>query len=177
MVYTPQFKLVIAGNHKPALRNVDEAIRRRLHLIPFTVTIPLEERDKNLFDKLKPERPGILQWAVDGCLEWREIGLAPPLAVTSATDEYLADEDSIARWIEECCNTGKHFWGIGTKLWTSWKAWTEANKEWTGSRKSFGQSLKERGYTPAKSQHIRGYQGINLKAPNDPGSDGAGPSI
>ena len=165
--YTPQFKLVIAGNHKPALRNVDEAIRRRIHLIPFTVTIPLEERDKDLIDKLKPEWPGILQWAVDGCLEWRKIGLAPPLAVTCATDEYLAEEDSIARWIEECCNTGEHFWGIGAQLWTSWKAWTEANNEWTGSRKDFAQSLKERGYSPGTSQHVRGYRGINLKAAED----------
>ena len=51
--YTPQFKLLIAGNHKPGLRSVDEAIRRRLHLIPFTVTIPAEERDPGLPDKLQ----------------------------------------------------------------------------------------------------------------------------
>ena len=55
--YTPRFKIVIAGNHKPSLGNVDEAIRRRLHLVPFTITIPPEERDKELFDKLKPEWP------------------------------------------------------------------------------------------------------------------------
>ncbi len=44
--FTPQFKLVVAGNHKPAIRNVDEAMRRRLHLIPFTVTIPPGRRDQ-----------------------------------------------------------------------------------------------------------------------------------
>ncbi len=54
--YTPQFKLFIAGNHKPGLRNVDEAIRRRFHLIPFDVRIPPEERDKDLADKLRGER-------------------------------------------------------------------------------------------------------------------------
>jgi putative DNA primase/helicase len=57
--YTPQFKLLIAGNHKPGLRNIDEAIRRRFHLLPFTVRIPPEERDPNLFDKLKAEWPAI----------------------------------------------------------------------------------------------------------------------
>jgi putative DNA primase/helicase len=46
--FIPQFKLIIAGNHKPGLRSVDEAIRRRFHLVPFTVTIPEEERDETL---------------------------------------------------------------------------------------------------------------------------------
>jgi putative DNA primase/helicase len=65
--YVPQFKLVIAGNHKPGLRSVDEAIRRRLHLIPFTVTIPPEERDLELPDRLREEWGGILQLAIEGC--------------------------------------------------------------------------------------------------------------
>jgi putative DNA primase/helicase len=60
--YTPQFKLVIAGNHKPGLRSVDEATKRRFNLIPFTVTIPEDDRDPQLLDKLKAEAPGILQW-------------------------------------------------------------------------------------------------------------------
>jgi putative DNA primase/helicase len=60
--YIPQFKLVVVGNHKPGLRNIDEAIRRRMHLVPFTVSIPPEARDKQLFDKLKSEWPGILKW-------------------------------------------------------------------------------------------------------------------
>jgi putative DNA primase/helicase len=72
--FTPQFKLMIAGNHKPRLRSVDEAMRRRFHLIPFAVTIPPEHRDKNLADKLKPEWPAILRWMADGCLEWQRIG-------------------------------------------------------------------------------------------------------
>jgi P4 family phage/plasmid primase-like protien len=167
--YTPQFKLVIVGNHKPALRNVDEAIRRRIHLVPFTVTIPPAERDKDLSTKLRPEWSGILQWAVDGYLEWQKIGLAPPLAVTSATDEYLAEEDALARWIEECCNMGKLLWGIGANLWDSWKRWSEANNEWTGTRKSFAQSLNDRGFPLRKSQHVRGHDGISVKLQDEPG--------
>src|SRR5262249_7531439 len=65
--YIPQFKLLIAGNHKPAFRNVDEAIRRRVKLMPFTVTIPKSKRDRALSDKLKAEWPGILRWMIDGC--------------------------------------------------------------------------------------------------------------
>lgn len=110
--FAPQFKLVIAGNHKPGLRSVDEAIRRRFHLVPFTVTIPPEERDLNLRDKLKAEWPGILQWLIDGCLSWQQKGLCPPQAVVDATAAYLDAEDALSAWIDECClrdaNAGRH---------------------------------------------------------------------
>jgi putative DNA primase/helicase len=95
--YVPQFKLIIAGNHKPGLRSVDEAIRRRFHLIPFTVTIPPDERDHELDGKLRAEWPGILAWMIEGCLEWQRVGLAPPKAVTTATAAYLAGEDASRR--------------------------------------------------------------------------------
>ena len=72
--YRPQFKLVIAGNHKPGLRSVDEAIRRRFHLIPFNVTIPEGERDLELAEKLRAEWPGILAWMIEGCLDWQRQG-------------------------------------------------------------------------------------------------------
>jgi putative DNA primase/helicase len=83
--FAPQFKLVIAGNHKPGLRSVDEAIRRRFHLLPFTVTIPHAERNPNLREQLKAEWPGILSWMLEGCLDWQRRGLCPPKAVLDAT--------------------------------------------------------------------------------------------
>jgi putative DNA primase/helicase len=76
--FAPSFKLFIAGNHKPSLRSVDEAIRRRFHLVPFAVTIPSEERDSDLAEKLKDEWPGILAWLIEGCLEWQTEGLRRP---------------------------------------------------------------------------------------------------
>ncbi len=69
--FDPQFKLFIVGNHKPRLNVVDEAMRRRLLLVPFTVQIPKGERDPNLPHKLEKEWPAILRWAVDGCMEWQ----------------------------------------------------------------------------------------------------------
>ena len=101
--YRPAFKLVIAGNHKPSLRSVDEAIRRRFHMIPFAVTIPADERDVELVEKLKAEWPGILAWLIEGCLEWQAEGLRPPQAVLEATDAYLSAEDAIAAWIDDRC--------------------------------------------------------------------------
>ena len=79
------------------------AARRRFNLIPFTVTIPAEERDKDLSDKLKAEWSGILQWMIDGCVDWQQRGLAPPEVVTAATAAYLDAQDSVAAWLDECC--------------------------------------------------------------------------
>jgi putative DNA primase/helicase len=144
--FRPQFKLVIAGNHKPSLSSVDEAIRRRFHLVPFIVTIPEAERDRELPKKLKAEWPGILAWAIDGCLEWQKIGLAPPIAVTKASDAYFAEEDTLSRWIEDCCAVDKTYQSRVSELFDSWKGWTEAGGERAGSLKSFSQNLEKKGF-------------------------------
>ena len=145
------------------MRTVDEAIRRRIQLVPFLVTIPEGERDKDLLDKLKPERPGILQWAIDGCLEWQKSGLAPPTSVTEATAKYLSDEDNVARWIEDECVTAKTQWGSAAQLWGRWKTWCDDNNEAPGSQKSFAQEMEKRGYMRSRSQQIRGFSGIDIK--------------
>src|SRR5262249_20581804 len=119
--FTPQFKLLVAGNHKQGLRGVGEAIRRRFHLMPFTVTIPPAERDKDLAEKLKPEWPGILQWAIDGCLEWQRVGLAPPAVVREATEAYLAAEDALAQWLDECCCRDPGYADRSSVLFARWK--------------------------------------------------------
>jgi putative DNA primase/helicase len=121
--YLPQFKLIIAGNHKPGLRSVDEAIRRRFNLIPFTVTIPPDERDETLPEKLKAELPGILAWIIKGCADWQERGLAPPQIVTEATAAYLESEDAIAAWIEDCANRDPNAFAKNSELFASWSQW------------------------------------------------------
>jgi putative DNA primase/helicase len=101
--FTPIFKLIIVGNHRPALRTVDEAIRRRLRLLPFGVTIPKDQRDPDLTEKLRAEWAGILRWAIQGCLDWQAQRLGAPQSVVAATESYLEDEDSIQRWIQDRC--------------------------------------------------------------------------
>ena len=142
--YQPQFKLFIAGNHKPMLRSVDEATRRRLHLIPFTVTIPREERDPKLSEKLQAEYPGILRWMVEGCVAWQVGGLNPPPTVIAATEAYLVNEDSVAAWIGECCWVDKGHYDTLVNLFASWKSWAEANGERVGQRKELAKALDGR---------------------------------
>jgi putative DNA primase/helicase len=161
--YVPAFKLLIAGNHTPSLSGVDVAIRRRFYLIPFTVTIA--NPDLQLSDKLRAEWPGILAWMIEGCLAWQREGLNPPAIVRDATEAYLGEEDTIAQWVDECCVTGKGHWGIGARLWQSWKAWAEANNEQPGTRKAFAETMAAHGYAKGKSQGERGYSEIDVKPP------------
>jgi putative DNA primase/helicase len=144
--YVPQFKLLIAGNHKPSFRNVDEAIRRRVKLAPFTVTIPQAERDKDLSKKLEPEWPGILRWMIDGCLMWQKDGLKPPAAVKDATDSYLTGQDDLQRFIEDACMTGANESDTSAHLWDGWTDWAEDSREFVGSQRRFGDRLENKGY-------------------------------
>ena len=162
--FTPQFKFLIAGNHKPVLRNVGEAMRRRLHLVPFTVTIPPNERDKDLTEKLKDEWPGILQWAIEGCLQWQKVGLNPPAVVRQATDNYLKAEDALNIWIEDCCDThDSSAFTSSNALYTSWKEWADKSGEYAGTMKSVSQKLEDRGFPRRRTRDERGFEGISVK--------------
>ena len=161
--YQPQFKLLIAGNHRPGLRTVDEAMRRRFHLIPFNVTIPLEERDKELPEKLRAEWPGILQWMIDGCLTWQRDGLNPPAIVVNATNSYMADEDAMGLWMADRCDCSRALWTSTKALFESWKTWADAAGEYVGTQKRFSQNLEAKGYVPGRANQTRGFQGIGLR--------------
>lgn len=98
--FMPTHKIVMFGNHKPIITGTDEGIWRRIRLIPWLAKITEEERDKDLQAKLDAELPGILAWAVNGCLEWQRIGLADPKAVTQATEDYRASSDALGEFFE-----------------------------------------------------------------------------
>jgi putative DNA primase/helicase len=104
--FMPTHKIVLACNHRPVVRGTDHAIWRRLKLVPFNVVIPADERDKQLSAKLRAELPGILAWAVRGCLDWQRHGLGEPKAIIEATAAYQDAENVILNFIAENCVTG-----------------------------------------------------------------------
>jgi putative DNA primase/helicase len=166
--FYPTFKLFIAGNHKPTLNNVDEAMRRRLLLVPFTVQIPPSERDIHLTEKLEAEWSAILRWAIDGCLEWQRIGLAPPKVVTDATAEYFAAEDGFGQWLEDECDVdiGNNYkWEAVGELFASWSTYCTTAGNVPGSAKAFAEMLANRGMTFVRKGkgRTRSYEGIRLK--------------
>ncbi len=168
--YPPQYKILIAGNHKPAIRNIDEAMRRRLHLIPFTITVPTERRDKQLQAKLLTERNAILEWGVEGCLGWQRDGLRPPQCVMDATDEYFEAEDALGRWLEERCVRVATAKSLTAELFNDWKQWAEAVGEFIGSQRRFSDLLLTRGLGKWRnSAGVRGFQGVGLREQAAPG--------
>ncbi|AKH37560.1 MULTISPECIES: phage/plasmid primase, P4 family [Nitrosomonas] len=162
--YSPQFKLMISGNHKPAIKNVDEAMKRRLHLIPFTVTIPAERRDRELASKLLKERDGILAWALAGCLTWQREGLQPPESVQRATAEYFEAEDAMGRWMDERCLLHANAKSLTIELFNDWKQWADNCGEFIGSQRRFSDQLLSKGLQKWRNNFgVRGFQGIGLK--------------
>jgi len=142
--YIPQFKLIIAGNHQPVIRGADEGIWRRLHLVPFTVTIPLSERDHKLADKLRAELPGIINFAVAGCRQWQTEKLAPPAVIQDAVAEYKAEMDVLGQWIEENCTLAPEHTVSASTAYDDYKRWALANGYFPLSANTFGRRLKEK---------------------------------
>lgn len=169
--FAPQFKLFITGNHKPGLRGVDEAIKRRMNLIPFAVTIPAAARDERLPEKLRGEWPGILQWAIDGCTEWQATGLAQPESVRAATDAYLDAEDGLAQWMTERCVMRSSLYTVLRELFADWSTWANETGEDAGSQKRFSQALESKGLVKKNQPGTNraGFYGIGLLHPDNRG--------
>ena len=149
--YDPAFKITLLCNHTPNVQGTDFAIWRRIHKVPFSVTIQPEEKDPKLLDKLRAELPGILNWAIAGCLEWQKTGLNPPKAVLDATEEYKTSEDIFASWLTDCCNLGAQYSTKASSLLESFVKYSG----WKGtSHKKFGSLMKEHGFAKSKSNGV-----------------------
>jgi putative DNA primase/helicase len=158
--FIPQFKLTIVGQHRPTLQNVDDAMRRRLKIVPF-IRKPAQP-DRELPQKLLKEAAGILRWAIDGCLDWQTNGLVTPSIVGQETEDYLAEQDIFAQWLaEECdCEPGNG-WKIAKvgDLWTAWSAYAKAANEPAGTAKGLSTRLKQRGFQSDKGGKGFGFIG------------------
>lgn len=135
--YKPKMKIFLACNHKPIIRGNDHAIWRRIRLIPFNVRIPDAEQDKDLDRKLRAELPGILAWAVRGCLEWQKQGLGKPEAVKDATDEYRGEMDVLGGFFEDRCVIGDGLRAVSSELYKEYLGWAQDS----GIRKPMSQTM------------------------------------
>lgn len=161
--FRPEFKLWLRGNHKPAIYGTDHGIWRRVHLIPFNVTIPPEERDPALIRKLWHERAGILAWAVDGFLKWKRHGLMPPAVVLQAVEEYRREQDAIGNFLDECTERQADAVVKAGDLYLEYKYWAQAGGEFQMSMRKFGTSIHERGFTRFRTEKGVHYRGLRLK--------------
>lgn len=161
--WIPTHKLIIAANHQPEIRGTDYAIWRRIHLVPFTIEIPPEERDPELPEKLATELPGILNWALMGCQEWQQNGLGVPEAVQAATDEYRNQQDTMGAFIEDRCVVEPQSSVASNVLYAVYSAWCEASGTFRLGPNRFGRELSNRGFERGKGTGgVRIWRGLYL---------------
>lgn len=160
--FLPEFKIWLAANHKPTIIGTDYAIWRRMKVIPFTVTIPEKLQNPNLANELKEELPGILTWAVEGCLTWQEIKLKEPKEVKSATAKYKADMDIIGDFLKDFCTISGDSEIAKGDLYKKYAKWCEETGEKKMSNKKFGMCLLERGFEERREGKKRYWVGIEL---------------
>lgn len=162
--FKPQFKLLIAGNAEPSLRTSDEAMLRRVIIVPMNNRVFDEERIDDLADKIIAEEgAAVLQWMVEGALLWQQDGLQLPQRVADATRAYGELEDAIGEWISDCCDTDYDGMVPGVKLFRSWSEWCCARNFDPGSHKSFTQEMKARGFEYGRTNSFRGFEAIRVK--------------
>ena len=164
------YKIWLATNHKPIIRGTDNAIWERIKLIPFEVYFSEEKRDKDLLEKLIAEAPGILNWAIEGCLVWQGVGLYPVTAgkIKDATNDYRTEMDLIGEFINEKCiqkddiSVSKQF------IYNTYIEWCrESGIQYPESKIRFGRRLKE-SYNACDEgdpmiDNVRIWKGIGLK--------------
>jgi putative DNA primase/helicase len=171
--FVPTHKLFLATNHRPRVNSADEGTWRRIFLVPFAVTIPEEERDPHLPEKLRAELPGILAWAVSGCLEWQELhggiaGLAAPTRVRQATRSYREEEDVIAPFLADACQLAADARIPKGELFKAYERWAQENKEHAVSARTFGTHVQEvDGVRQGKSGNVRFWTGIQVRDTRD----------
>lgn len=161
--FDPQLTLMIAGNNQPSFRGVDEAIRARVVLVPFTVTIPPERRDKSLPDKLKAEGPEILRWAIEGALQWSQTGLDVPERIEAASTEYMDDEDTLGQFLTDETVTDPEGFVTTSELHERFKFWCERQGLHVWTLRTLQKDMKSRGWQDMRRNHGRGFLGLRLK--------------
>jgi putative DNA primase/helicase len=172
--FKPEFKIFLATNHKPEIKGTDDGIWRRVRLIPFNVRFWNAERGESgppelkannlLLEQLRAELPGILAWAVEGCLKWQRDGLTAPSAVLAATNQYREEQDVLGVFLNDCCTIGPECRATVKAIKEAYEKWCEANGEKPVSKIALSKKLQERGFAPFKRDTIRGWRGVGIVA-------------
>ncbi|MGA7744515.1 MAG: phage/plasmid primase, P4 family [Polyangia bacterium] len=166
--FDPTHKLWVSGNHKPIVQGIDEGIWRRLHLVPFERPIPEEQQDHKLVDKLRAELPGILAWAVLGCLAWQHVGLSVSAKVRDATATYREESDRLGPFLQECCRMEPGTVVTRKSIYQAYTGWSHVQGErWPMSDRDFADALRGHGVDECWTHNThgkkcRGWRGISM---------------
>jgi putative DNA primase/helicase len=167
--FHPTHTLWLLANHQPEVRAGGPAFWRRIALLPFLHTVPPADRDPHLEDRLVDEEgPQILHWLITGAVDYLTDGLARPASVDVATDAYARDQDTVARFVEECCDLGtpgaQTYAVASAKLRTEYETWCRQEGETPIPAKTLTLQLRSRfDVQSERTMHARMLSGIRLK--------------
>jgi putative DNA primase/helicase len=166
--FYPTHKIILTTNHKPIVKGADRGLWRRLHLWPYTVTIPEDEAEKEFREKkLIPEMSGILNRLLEGLRAYLREGLNPPETVQCATDAYRQDMDIIAQWIDARCTVHPEATVVSKEAFDDYDRWARGEFNWALSSAKFYRDMAEReGITSGvKVRGNKGMRGLRLNEP------------
>lgn len=161
--YLPQFTIYLATNHRPAIRNTDKGIWRRIHLVPFGVSIPEEEQDTALQDKLAEEREGILVWLLDGLKDYLDSGLRPPVQVADALRLYHEDSDLLGHFLAADCVTGAQEKAGARELYEAYQRYAVESADSPLNLREFKRQMQRRGFSQIREGKGIFWKGIGVR--------------
>lgn len=144
--FIPEFKVFFTTNHKPVIKGTDEGIWRRIKLVPFNLQLPKQKRDLKLSEKLSLEMPGILNWAIEGCMKWQKMGLNEPKKVSKATGDYKEEMDIIGPFLFERCYVDVAQKISAKELYEVYSNWCYQNGEFALKNRAFYRVLETQGF-------------------------------
>ena len=163
----PTHTLHAAGNHKPTVHGTDGGIWRRIKLVPWTVTIAEADQDKDLAAKLRAELPGILAWAVRGCLDWQQVGLAEPFEVTGAGADFRAESDILAGFFASQCVFEADARESCKAIRKAYESWCDDLGHRPVGARTLWRRVRERGcksnVVRREGRPVEGFAGVRLK--------------
>lgn len=162
--FEPTAKFLVLANLRPQVNDTSNSFWNRIALVPFNVTIPDEEIDPQLLDKLTAEIPGILNWAVEGCLAYRETGLAVPELVKAAGAAYRADEDLVGAFINDALVINPLGKVTSADLMHAAKQWCEARNVKPFKPRTLTERLRQcESVQQTNANSIRGWAGVSVR--------------
>ena len=172
VTFAPSHTSLMVTNFLPKVAGDDPAAWRRIRVVPFDVTIPEPEQDRQLGERLELAADAILAWALDGWRRYLDRGMDAPEAVRAATDSYQYASDDVRRFVEAECIRNAHMWAAMSDLWARWESWRTDDGAEQMSKKAFGQALDDHGFPAFKGTGgVRARRGLGLCAKDDDGGE------
>jgi len=144
-------------NHKPVVSGTDLGIWRRLRLVPWSVSMPVEQQQPQelVVERLAAEGSAILRWLLDGLADWRREPHWMAAEVRAATNDYQVEQDRLGGFLADCCEERPNVSVAVGELYDAYTKWCEENGEEPLGKRAFGERLRDRGIAQRRSDKGR----------------------